>query len=388
MKRILIVNNNLHVGGVQKALVNLLQELEWQRELEITLMLFSPRGALMERIPENVRVITPAATVRCWGLVRGDTAPLLDKALRVYFAGLTRLLGRSRALKTAFLFQRKLRGYDVAISFLHSGSQDVFYGGCNEFVLRCVKAEKKYTFLHCDYEAIRADCPENRTLYAGFHRIAACSEGCRDAFLRVLPQLTEKTATVPNCCDLVGLAAYADAQTHPVHTPLRVITVARLGREKGVPRAIQALATLGSRIDGLHYTVVGDGVELETCRALIARYHLEQIVTLVGERYDPYAVLSASDVLLIPSVSEAAPLVIGEAAALGVPTLTTETSSAIEMVEQTGYGWVVENSEDGILQGIEWLLNHPDEIEKKKKYLNAIPHDNRIAVESFMELIN
>ena len=27
MKRILIVNNNMHIGGVQKALVNLLQEV-------------------------------------------------------------------------------------------------------------------------------------------------------------------------------------------------------------------------------------------------------------------------------------------------------------------------------------------------------------------------
>ena len=155
-----------------------------------------------------------------------------------------------------------------------------------------------------------------------------------------------------------------------------------------MPRAIRAMAALGSLSDALHYTVIGDGVELETCRALIARYHLERIITLAGERPNPYAELSASDVLLIPSVSEAAPLVIGEAAALGVPTLTTETSSAREMVEKTGCGWVCDNSEDGILQGIEWLLNHPGEIEGKKRLLTAMPHDNRIAVESFMELIS
>ena len=388
MKKILIVNNNLRVGGVQKALVSLLCELARDPELDITLLLFYPCGALRDQIPTRVRVITPSAAWRCWGLTRADAAPMHDRVLRTFFAAITRLLGRARALRLAYPFQHTLRGYDVAVSYLHSGAQHAFYGGCNEFVLHHVEAKRKIAFLHCDYSAIGADCPENTAIYRAFDAIAACSGGCRDAFLRVLPQMTEKTVVVPNCCDLAGLAAYADAQAHPVHTPLRVITVARLGKEKGVPRAIRALAALGSRGDALRYMVIGDGVELETCRALIARYHLERIVTLAGERPNPYAELSASDVLLIPSESEAAPLVIGEAAALGVPTLTTETSSAREMVEQTGYGWVVENSEDGMLRGIEWLLNHPDEIEKKKQHLNALSHDNRIAVESFMELIN
>lgn len=388
MKKVLIVNNNLRVGGVQKALVSLLRELASDPELEITLLLFYPGGALSNRIPARVRVITPCAAWRCWGLTRADAAPLHDRALRAFFAALTRLLGRARALRLAYPFQRTLRGYDVAVSYLHSGAQRAFYGGCNEFVLHHVEAKRKIAFLHCDYSAIGADCPENTALYSAFDAVAACSEGCRDAFLRVLPQMAEKTAVVPNCCDLAGLAAYADAQAHPVHTPLRVITVARLGKEKGVPRAIRALAALGNRSDALRYTIIGDGAELENCRALISRYHLERIVTLAGECPNPYAELSASDVLLIPSVSEAAPLVIGEAAALGVPTLTTETSSAREMVEKTGCGWVCDNSEDGILQGIEWLLNHPVEIEGKKRLLTAMPHDNRLAVESFMELIS
>ena len=76
--------------------------------------------------------------------------------------------------------------------------------------------------------------------------------------------MAEKTVVVPQLLRPGRTAAYADAQAHPVHTPLRVITVARLGKEKGVPRAIRAMAALGSLSDALHYTVIGDGVELET----------------------------------------------------------------------------------------------------------------------------
>lgn len=388
MKKILIVNNNLRLGGVQKALVNLLRELAQDPSLQITLLLFYPHGALLNRLPPSVRVITPTAPWRCWGLTRADAAPLRDRLLRTFFAGCTRLFGREKALRMAYPFQKPLRGYDVAISYLHSGSQKMFYGGCCEFVLRCVEAPKKIAFLHCDYGSINADCPENTALYNAFDAVAACSEGCRDAFLRVLPQMAARTAVVPNCQDYEGLAAYRDDAPKHVHTPLRLITVARFGREKGVLRAIRALGALGERAEELRYDVIGDGIEFTEARALVKALGLERVVTLHGEIPEPYAQMCASDVLLIPSVSEAAPLVIGEAAALGVPTLTTETSSAREMVGQTGLGWVCENSEDGIRRGIGRLLDHPEDIEEKQAVLRNLSAENRTAVERLMELMN
>ena len=387
MKKILIVNNNLHLGGVQKALVSLLKELACEPELEITLLLFYPHGVLTNQIPKNVCVMTPSVPFRCWGLTRLDHASFLLHSLRAMFAAYTHMFGRTRALRFAYPFQKKLRGYDIAISYLHSGAQNMFYGGCCEFVLRCVEAKKKVVFLHCDYEKIDADCADNTELYCAFDRIAACSGGCRNAFLRVLPQLASRTVVVPNCQDYAMLAEQNIAKPF-VHSPLRIITVARFGKEKGVLRAIRTISRLEERAEALRYDIVGNGIEFAEAKKLVQSLGLEKTVFLHGELSNPYSLMRVSDVLLIPSVSEAAPLVIGEAAALGVPTLTTETSSAREMVEQTGYGWIVENSEDGILHGIKWLLNSLDEIEIKKAFLGALQHNNRIALESFMELIN
>ena len=58
MKRILIVNNNMHIGGVQKALLNLLQTLH--ADYDITLLLFYCGGALLNEVPTDVR---------CWRCV-------------------------------------------------------------------------------------------------------------------------------------------------------------------------------------------------------------------------------------------------------------------------------------------------------------------------------
>ena len=58
MKRILIVNNNMHIGGVQKALLNLLQTLH--ADYDITLLLFSCGGALLNEVPADVHAAAAA----------------------------------------------------------------------------------------------------------------------------------------------------------------------------------------------------------------------------------------------------------------------------------------------------------------------------------------
>lgn len=91
--------------------------------------------------------------------------------------------------------------------------------------------------------------------------------------------------------------------------------------------------------------------------------------------------------LLIPSFSEAAPMVIGEAACLGTPILTTETSSAREMVEQPGLGWVCENTVEGIQTGLEELLSRPEALQEKRAHMQALAFDNTCARKQFAELI-
>ena len=80
-------------------------------------------------------------------------------------------------------------------------------------------------------------------------------------------------------------------------------------------------------------------------------------------------------------------MVIGEAACLGTPILTTETSSAREMVEQPGLGWVCENTVEGIRTGLEELLSRPEALQEKHAHMQALAFDNTCARKQFAELI-
>ena len=58
-------------------------------------------------------------------------------------------------------------------------------------------------------------------------------------------------------------------------------------------------------------------------------------------------------------------MVYGEAASLGVPVLSTETCSAIELVQEREIGVVVPNNYDGLLQGLRKLIMNPNSIHIK-----------------------
>lgn len=377
----------MHIGGVQKALVNLLKEIA--SEYEVTLLLFYKGGELLRDVPENVRIITACRVLCGWGATREDADGLRLQLSRAFSAAITRVAGRKWICRILFPFQKKLRGYDVAISYLHSGNDHVFYGGCNEFVLRCTEAEKKISFLHCDYEKMHAGSRYNASIYQKFDAIAACSAGCKDAFSAVFPELKQKVQVVRNCHDYERL--HHDAAQAPAalsKTSVNVVTLSRFGREKGVLRGIQAVADVQRAGKKLRYFIIGNGVEYPKAAAMVKQLGLETSVTLLGEMLNPYGYLKAADVLLIPSFSEAAPMVIGEAASLGTPVLSTRTSSAEEMILCSGYGWVCDNTQVGITEGLERLLANPEILKSHRESLEKMVFTNSEAITEFRHLIS
>ena len=97
MKKILIVNNNLHIGGVQRALVDLLKCIHGK--YDITLALFYPKGALLDEVPADVKILPVCSAYRFLGMTKYDVSkrPLL-RLRRSFYAALCRFFGRSFVL--------------------------------------------------------------------------------------------------------------------------------------------------------------------------------------------------------------------------------------------------------------------------------------------------
>ena len=360
MKKIIIVNNNMKVGGVQKSLYNLLWSIEGQ--YDVTLCLFQKNGAYMNCLPPSVKVVEVCGPYRYLGLSQGECRGV-DSLKRGTLVALSRVFGRKKILSGVKCRLAELEEvYDVAISFLHNGRPKSFYGGTQDFVLHCVKAKQKIAFLHGDYRNCGADNQDNNRQIAEFDRIAACSDGCRRALLTVLPQLKDKCMTVRNFHrfdEIYGMAA-----DHPVTyedpSSVHILMVSRLSHEKGIDRAIRAVACVNGKGIVAYLHLVGDGGMRESLQMLANELGISDRVVFHGEQSNPYRYMKNADLLLMTSYHEAAPMVIDEARAVGLPVLTTETTSSHEMVTEVGCGLVCENSQSALETALERVLREKD----------------------------
>ena len=354
MKKILIVQDNLRMGGIQKSLVNFLNALS--SEYDLTVLLFERGGALSAQIPKQVRVRYAHPAYSLLNVTKKQTRrrPALFLA-KTFFYLWSRFFGRKSAMRLLGVFQKKLRGYDIAISYAHPMVKSAFSGGAAEFVLQKVQAERKFCFVHCDYQHSGNAEPYTNELYGKFNKIVCVSESVKERFLFVLPALADRTQVLYNFYDLnvVGLAEKGDVLFDP--SALNLVTVARLSPEKGIDRMIEAIH-LSSRRD-LCYYVVGSGpAEVSLC-ALVERYGLGKQVFFVGETMNPYVYMKQADYVVVSSYHEAAPMVFDEAKTLGVPVIATETTSAREMLGEQ-YGIVCDNSTEGLLAVLRRIKKH------------------------------
>ena len=387
MKKILIVNNNMRIGGVQKSLVNLLHAIH--DKYDVSLVLFSDTGEYLSDIPMNVNIIPVKSHYKYLGISMNEAKNNICTLIgRAFYSIIARVMGRKYAIALMNLTQKKIKGYDVAISFLQNSRSKSFYGGCNDFVLDCVDAPRKATFLHCDYVKCGANTAENAKQYAKFDVIATCSDGCGKVFVNAVPELAGKTVTVRNCHDFYSIKALADqAQVDMNPDYINILTVARLSHEKGVMRAIEAIASLGDEEEKIRYYIVGDGPEQVEIKKKISELNLSHIVTMCGALSNPYGYMKAADILLIPSYEEAAPMVIDESASLGTPILSTLTSSADDMIAGRDIGWICDNSTEGIALKLEFLIKSPEVIAEQKQKMSNATYNNDEAIEQFKKMV-
>ncbi len=386
MKKIIIVNNNLETGGVQTSLLNLLNEIE--DKFDVTLLVFSVKPEQIEDVPKNVKIITVKSPFKHFGMSSLDTKgkPFLYLA-RAFWVTLAKWFGRSVIIKLMLPFQKKLKGYDCAISFLHEGAQNRVYGGCNEFVLKKVEAKQKIGWLHCDFGLCGADIDKSRKIYEQFDSIVACSDGARAAFLKCLPEFENKTISIRNCNDYEKIKRLSQPAFEYKKDVFNIVTVARLSKEKGIDRALKAIKSCKRAGFNIQYHIVGSGDQAPKLIALSKELGIENAVTFYGNQQNPYPFIAGADLLMLTSYHEAAPMVFDEAACLGVPVLATETTSTKEMIVESETGFVCDNSDEAIIEALLNVLENRELLDAVKEKSKNKVFTNGEQVTRFAELL-
>ncbi len=357
MKKILFVINNLNVGGVPKSLIELLRCI--YDKYEISLFCVSGEGPMTEDVPENVTILSASKLLQVseFSLSACKRMGFFYYLLRMMFSFLSKRFGKKFPAKLLLKMVGKLPGeYDVAISFVQPVQDKDFYNLCNEFVLQNVRAKRKISFVHCDFLSYGGNTKYNRNLYVKFDAVAAVSDSVGKRFLEANPKLSGKVFTVYNCCGTDAVQQLANINP-VVYDKTTFVTVARLSPEKGLLRCVDIFRKLKDEGYDFEWHIVGGGNLEKQLHDIITVADMQDCIFLEGEQQNPYRYMKNADYFLLSSFHEAAPMVFGEAACLGLPILTTKTLSAKELVEERGIGKACDNSEEGIYEIVKTALD-------------------------------
>ncbi|MBI5457103.1 glycosyltransferase [Candidatus Kaiserbacteria bacterium] len=103
----------------------------------------------------------------------------------------------------------------------------------------------------------------------------------------------------------------------------RIVTIAELIENKGLRYGIEAISVLKSANINAQYTIIGTGELRRRLEDFAMETNVTEHVTFAGFVDDAARYLKAFDVFLLPSIKEGMPYVLPEAAAAGLPIVTT-----------------------------------------------------------------
>ena len=141
----------------------------------------------------------------------------------------------------------------------------------------------------------------------------------------------------------------------------RVLTVARLAPQKGLPLLLDAAAILSYEVDAgrlpaFAWALAGDGPGREKAAERITAEHLP--VSLLGRRTDATGLMEAADVVVQTSLWEGQPLTIQEALRTGVAIVATDVGGTA--VTARGGAVLVAPEARAIADALATLLTDPE----------------------------
>ena len=341
--KILFLIHDLGQGGAEKVLVNLVNHMDLSR-FDVTVEALFAGGV-------NERFLRPE--------VRYQTI------YRKVLPGNSHLM---KLLSPEKLHQKYVKEhYDIEVSYLEGPSARII-SGCTDpetgkaaWIHRTMDEKHFREGFRSREEAIQC--------YQAFDHIISVSEGVKEAFSKV-SSLTEKCEVLYNILDTEKIHELAQESAEELSESdgIRLVAMGSLKEGKGFERLLSIIKKLTRVNQKFTLYILGKGPLEAQLQQYIGENGLKDCVRLLGYQTNPYRILSKCDLFICPSFAEGFSTAAAEALIVGTPVCTTEVSGMRELLgEQSEFGVITENSEEGLYQGIKGLLEDPKRLAHYRK---------------------
>ena len=343
-KSMIIYMPKLSYGGMEKALVNLINYAKLNEKYDLTLyLLYRGNMNYLDLLPQNIKLI-----VAC----RGEWN-LFGK-----FEAIIKVLIR-------YVYQLFVK-YDIAISYSY---QHPILTSLTRF-----SSENNIVYIHGNLiEGIDPKLLKKRIKhckYEKFKKIICVSNDAKNALIKLIKR-TDNIYVVNNIIDGDAILSRSLEEVNDFKFEKDKIYFINISRHyevhKKLVRIIESTRRLNDEGYDFEVLFIGDGEDDQLYKEKIKEYNIKNI-HLLGKTKNPYKYLRKSSALLLSSVREGYPVVFIESMILNKPIITTDVSDAKEDVDGI-YGIVVDNTDEAIYDGMKKFIKEGYQIKTKFNYL-------------------
>ncbi len=385
MKNVLVVMLNLYNGGAEKSLVNMLNELP-KDKYNVDLLLFKKEGMFLKQVPEWVNIIDgPDGLRKLYSPISKSGNMVFTK---IFGTLVSRLVEKHPYMRAGYrwkhFYSKKIEKihekYDVAIAYT---SKEVMY-----FVGDKVDADKKIVWIHNDF---RSDKHPKKYDYEYFKdmELVTISQECAEILEDELSDLHKKVNNIANITSSVVIRNRA-SEFYPKEydkNDFKILSIGRLGEQKGFDYAIEAAAILKKRSIKFKWYVIGSGELYKQLSEMIKENDLADNFFLIGTRENPYPYIKNCDLLAQTSRYEGKSVVLDEAKIIGVPILVTKYPTVFDQIEDRKEGHIVEINANAIADGIQYLVENETARKAYSEYLLSREYGNQDEIEKYIAII-
>lgn len=374
--KILFRHRSMEMGGVEKVMLSLLHNLNPEK-FEMTVLLSLNQGELRDEFPANVRKVY---------LADGKEDFSKNKLIQKF-----QLFLRKRKLeklkKNPEIIDKEIlkENYDIEIAMTYNDFEPVLNSSN--------KNSKKVGWFHSEIQVPKLQplVPKILEHFPQFHYMIYCSEKIKNLMHEHYPNLNyPKESVIINAIPLEEIKQKANADFLLPNAESKIfVSVGRLHTRKGYHKLMDAHKKLLN--EGFQHTVIiiGDGEELPNLLEQQKNLGVQKSFVFAGNQMNPYPFIKNADFFIMPSESEAWPLVISEALILQKPIIATRVGDIDLMIADGKTGHLIRYETSEIYEAMKKFLTDKTFVQNIKENLIYIDKqfDNQKIFDAVEEII-
>ena len=368
--KILFRHRSMEMGGVEKVMLSIVNNLNPEK-FEITVCLNLNQGELRNEFPPHIRKLYLAE-----GKEDFSKNIILQK-IQLYQRKkkLEKLRKNPEIIDKQYLKEY----FDIEIGMTYNDFESVLNSSN--------KNSKKIGWFHSEINVpgLKPLLPEILKQFPQFDVMVYCSQKIKDLMHIHHPELHfPREKVIINAISIEEIKVKAAEKIEPFSEKPSFVSVGRLHYRKGYHKLIEAHTKLIREGHDHQILIVGEGEHRQNLEKLIKENKVERTFILLGNKMNPYPYIKNADFFILPSESEAWPLVIAEALILQKPIIATDTGDVSMMIAPEKTGILIPYKVDEMYYSMKRFLTDKPLISEIKNNLQNIEDqfDNKKIFES------